>query len=73
MHPKGAIDNKTFDVYKMTVGDSVDAYFDKLQDQRLDQLELQKAMAGPSIPAKPCTPTQRLIDLEDQVKYVSEY
>ena len=52
LHPKGAIDNKTFDVYKTTAGDSE---------------------AGPSIPAKPRTMSQRLTDLEEQVKYMSEY
>ena len=52
LHPKGAIDNKTFDVYKTTVGD---------------------VEAGPSIPAKPRTMSQRLTDLEEQVKYMSEY
>ena len=52
LHPKGAIDNKTFDVYKTTAGD---------------------VEAGPSIPAKPCTMSQRLTDLEEQVKYMAEY
>ena len=52
LHPKGAIDNKTFDVYKMTARDSE---------------------VRPSIPTKPRTPTHRLNDLEEQVKYVSEY
>ena len=44
LHPKRAIDNKIFDVYKMTAGDNE---------------------AGPSTPAKPRTPTQRLTDLEE--------
>ena len=52
LHPKGAIDNKTFDVYKTTAGDSE---------------------ARPSILARPRTTSQRLTDLEEQVKYVSEY
>ena len=52
LHPKGVIDNKTFDVYKTTTGDSE---------------------TRSSIPAKPHTMSQRLTDLEEQVKYVSEY
>ena len=52
LHPKRAIDNKTFDVYKMTAGDSE---------------------VGPSTLAKPRTSTQRLTNLEEQVKYISEY
>ena len=52
LHPKRAINNKIFDVYKMTAGDNE---------------------AGPSTPAKPRTSTQRLIDLEEQIRYVSEY